>query len=628
MVGESVELTLGYAETLAWNGKRLRFRLPTTIAPRYGQPTGMQPWQRPETSLAAEYPFSLTISIPEPLSGSAVFCPTHQVRLKSTPEGLLVSLAQGAAMDRDFILDIENDAVQSVGVSASARDTHLVMLTLLPPAVESSSKERDVVLVIDCSGSMQGDSLSLAKEGVMLALGSLAPNERFGLIAFGTDFEKFDETLQPANHNNLEMARRWLEHLGNLGGTDINGALERALDLHDAQPMDILLLTDGQDWQAGAAIPEAKKKGVRIFPMGIGSAVAEESLHAMADETGGACELITPMEDMSMRIHRHFNRMRQPQMSRLDIAWPSLPMWECRPAHACFAGDAYTVFAAFHTPIHEPVQVSFQFGQHEPQVSLTTLAQDTHSADALVRVGARQRLSALLESDRQSWAIAHQLITSQTDYLITVERTADEKASQLPELQIQPNMLPAGWGGSSSVHSSAGASHSGSESVPAISRCVRPPRSVESSEPPAFFRRQRRAPEELALEVGSLELERLIQHLNSRSRRIAIGGFPKTLAKLRSMPVPKQVQALFEELLGEDLSEAIILQSFYAALLQHTGSNELREEFKLKALEVVNAGPLNSIVVERIVALLDSLTNARLSTFAWDIPAFLRKAAD
>ena len=75
-------------------------------------------------------------------------------------------------MDRDFILEIDNDNVQSLGTMATALDTNVAMLTLLPPEIASQSNQRDVVLVIDCSGSMQGDSIKLAKEGLLLSLGS------------------------------------------------------------------------------------------------------------------------------------------------------------------------------------------------------------------------------------------------------------------------------------------------------------------------------------------------------------------------------------------------------------------------------------------------------------------------
>ena len=165
MAGEAIEITLTYAETLAWNGRSIRYRLPTTLAPRYGEPGTMQPWQRPVTQIAVEYPLSVVVQIDGALARAAISCPSHQAIFRPGAESVAISLATGATLDRDFILEIENDAVRSLGISATACGTHLAMLTLLPPAVAADSNwARDVVILLDCSGSMTGDSLKLVKE--------------------------------------------------------------------------------------------------------------------------------------------------------------------------------------------------------------------------------------------------------------------------------------------------------------------------------------------------------------------------------------------------------------------------------------------------------------------------------
>jgi len=235
MAGEAVEISIGYVETLAWNGNSLRYRLPTTIAPRYGEPTGMQPWQRPETSMMAEYALKLTVTIAGELARCAINCPSHKVSFLLESDELKVTLAKGATMDRDFILEMESANVKSLGIQAFSRDMHVAMLTLLPPPVEHDGQNRDVILILDCSGSMQGDSIRLAKEGILLALGSMQPNERFGLVAFGSNAITFDQELQPANRKNLDMARRWVNFLEGMGGTNLFGAMDCALKLVEEQ---------------------------------------------------------------------------------------------------------------------------------------------------------------------------------------------------------------------------------------------------------------------------------------------------------------------------------------------------------------------------------------------------------
>lgn len=560
MPGETVTITMTYAEPLSWNGQSIRYRLPTTIAPRYGDPMGMQPWQRPTTSLVAEYPLSISVSITGDLAHSAVSCPSHKVRMKIQHAELTVQLAQGASMDRDFILEIQNDEVRSLGTFACARETNIAMLTLLPPEVSGQGNERDVVLVIDCSGSMQGDSMALATSGIQMALGSLEPNERFGLIAFGSSFLEFDKALQPANRKNLDMARRWVNNLPNLGGTDINGALELALKLKAKQPMDILLLTDGQDWQVGDSVANAKTQGVRIFSMGIGSAVAEDAVQMMADETGGACELVAPTEDMSERIYRHFNRMRQPQMDHLEIEWPDTPLWECRPSRACFAGDAYTVCAALTDGVPKEVSVRFEFAEEAPQSLSVSLRTDEASSDAIVRLAAKQRLAMLGEDERQAWAVKYQLISADTDYLITVERTAEEKASELPELQIQPQMLPAGWGATSSVNAgNNGARQQRARSASSQNMMFSPARTVDFAQIadiPAIVRKRNVTVESLAKSgVDRFDIPAFLRRGSSNDNNQKAKEVTPSLSFEHGAPIYENTPAVFVANLNNALTD-------------------------------------------------------------------------
>lgn len=630
MAGEAVEITLRYAETLAWNGKSIRYCLPTTIAPRYGEPTGLQPWQKPVTSMAPEYPLSVRVVVAGALAQSAIACPSHRIRMKPLPDGLSIALADGASMDRDFVLEIENEQVQSLGVSADARNTRITMLTLLPPETESHEERRDVVLVIDCSGSMQGDSIRLAKEGVLLALGSLEPNERFGVVAFGTRFLQFDKSLQPANRKNLDMARRWVSHLEDLGGTDINGALGLALAHHDGRPMDILLLTDGQDWRAGESVPSAKEKGVRIFTMGIGSAVAEESIRMMAQETGGACELVSPTEDMSVRIYRHFNRMRQPQMRDLRIDWPATPLWESRPTQACFAGDAYTVFAALpeSTAEAESVAVSFEFAGHGVKAAAVPVSAERDSADAIVRLAATHRLEALSDGEKQAWAVEYQLITDRTDYLVTMERAAGEKAEELPELQIQPQMLPAGWGGTSSVLYSPvrqGILVQATGTHDAVAFGSSP--DYSHLECPAVLRCRS---SKLSSRLQDNGYDEFMKALRERAKRKILSGLPKSYSGLKDLPLPAKLAELLDLLLAKH-SEAELVASFYQALLEHDGKGQIDEAFEKKIAGAIgNAVPEIELVV-MIVGCLNGLWEDRATSSGvdrYDIPAFLRKQAD
>lgn len=623
MAGESVEIGLVYAETLVWNGNSLRYRLPTTIAPRFGEPAGMQPWQRPETSPMAEYGLALTVTIAGDLARSAIKCPSHKVSFLLEPDGLKVTLAKGATMDRDFILELENAAVQSLGVCAHARDSHVAMLTLLPPPVERQAPNRDVVLILDCSGSMQGDSIRLAKEGILLALGSMQPNERFGLVAFGSNAIAFDKQLQPANRKNLEMARRWVGCLESIGGTNLLEAMALALKLVDENAADILLLTDGEVWLDFPTLRATWTKGIRIFTVGIGSAVAEDVVQQLADDSGGACELVSPTEDMSDRIYRHFNRMRQPQMEALEIRWPAEPLWISRPERACFAGDAYTVFAAFEDAPCGNATALFNFSGQPTTALEVPLAIESVTADAIVRVGVKQYLPQVSASHRKDLAVKFQLMTDQTDYLIKVERADGERAEDFPDLQIQPQMLPAGWGGTSTVHVCASmasvddgicfsvAMPNSPYDVPAVLRCRTSSRSA----------------------ITDNGYKAFIKSVTNEAKKKFLGGLPTTFLGLHKLALPKPLESLLKEFASANYSEDDIVRAFYQALIEHDGSVDINEKFLNKMHAIVASQTLNHELVSRILETLNTLWNERfqglkLPADRYDIPAFLRKQAD
>lgn len=632
---EAVNICITYAETLRWSGKSIRYRLPTTIAPRYGEPTGMQPWQRPETRMDAEYPLSLRIQIQGALAKSAIACPSHKVAFKPTEDALEITLAAGATMDRDFVLEIENGDIQSLGISATARDTHVALLTLLPPTIKSVAHDRDTVIVLDCSVSMKGDSLRLAKEGVQLALDALTPNECFAILAFGDQFVPFDKEFQPANKKNLGYARTFVSRLGTLGGTEMAKALEMALEFDRGHPMDILLLTDGEAWNLEEITDKAIARGVRIFTMGIGSAVAEDTVRILADRTGGACELVSPTEDMASRIYNHFARMRQPRLAGLTMSWTTPPLWEVRPERACFAGDAYTVVAAFDNAVQPSVSTSFEFADQPPVTMDVALTPAGSIAGAIVRIAANARLNQLAGDEQKAWAVAHQLITDQTDCIITVVRSADERATDQPELQILPQMLPAGWGGTSTVLAGRSVSRL-VDDIPMFSRAapsidLKYSMNVKSMSPAAYFHtdtdnlQNKGAPSNPYLDF--------LKILSQRSTRKLMGRLPRTKADLLKLDPPAGIVQLLDALLAEGHSEADIINAFLQALVEHNGATLLSDDFIAK----VNAASSNQSVDRERVAdfrlLLNDLWTEHGSMTSmpdgrYDTPAFHRKASD
>lgn len=450
--GESVRIHLVYSEPLRLRDRMLRYRLPTTIAPRFGDPQDIPAWQRPQTDLAVAHGFELSLVLQGALAHASVASTTHPIRFCPGANGLRIEVRSGH-MDRDFALDLRPGEQSSFGALVHEEDGAFVMLNLLPPGRRQNHGSRDVVILLDCSGSMAGDSIRLAREGVVQSLAQLDPADRFALVRFGSNTDLFAGTLLAASPLNVTRATRWAQATdADLGGTELAAAVRKALTLRDGQGgLDLLLLTDGEAWDLESVADEVRQANAHIFAVGIGAAPAEEVLRSLSDRSGGACDFVTPTEDMPTRIAAHFGRMRQARITTLELGWTREPMWESRPRAALFAGDAVSVFACLPTACEAvDVRLCYADGSEDRQrIVLDRLPADPRHA--LARTAAHAMLPHRWGRARADWALRYQLVTDETDYIVTLERSEQERAQDIPKLQQTPHMLAAGWGGAGSI---------------------------------------------------------------------------------------------------------------------------------------------------------------------------------
>lgn len=548
--GEEVVIRLRYGETLRWQAGRLRYRLPTVIAPRYGQPTGMQPWQKPITDLAAQYPFTLRIQVLGELARAGFECASHRIAFAAA-EGSTTLTLQGAAwLDRDFVLDIQTGLLCSLGATAEALDTRVALVNLLPPAIiAEQGVGRDFVILLDCSGSMAGDSIAHAKEGVGLALNSLTSADRFAVVGFGSHTVAFDKELQPANRKNLTLAESFVEQLPGLGGTETGAALELAL-AYGKGSLDILLLTDGECWGLETIAAKARSRNARIFTIGIGSAVAEDTVRMLSDETGGACELLTPNEDMATRIAAHFGRMRQPRILRTEINWGQTPVWTVESRQARFAGDTCLIWAQLQKVVGE-VKATLQNEQGPAIVESVALVDHPGLGDSLVRLAAAARLLALSGQEYVDWSLRYQLVTEETDYLVTVERAEEDKASEFPVLQVVPQMLAAGWGGSGTVRNRE-PMFSVDQAMPCMSIAMSAPAEYEEpSDLPCML-----ASPTPSQGIWTRFIEALEQSIGGRGSR----ALPSSLRQLIELGLPNELIELLRSFVKQGAQEAEVVR--------------------------------------------------------------------
>ncbi len=459
--GDEMVLEVRFAQCLRFEQGRLRLAIPSTIAPRYGSAAsaGLQPQQEPTASLTAEYPLTLSLMVAGSLAGAALDCPTHRFTIQPAEDGLRFDLTEGAWLDRDVVI-VLNAGEPSASALTEARDSisetaPVVAMAAFQPAAAAPRESIALKLLVDCSGSMGGDSIKSARAALAGVLQGMGEADQVSLTCFGSTFE---HRLKPT-----VCAPKALTQLGSLierinadmGGTEMHDALASVFKLPAARGTsnaDVLLLTDGEIWAVEETIEAAKKSGHRIFVIGVGSSPAQSVIRSLAEATGGACEFATPGEALEAAASRMLVRMRQQVWRDIRIDWGSQTQWQTAVSLNVFGGDTVIAFGGMSTRTTGAAVRLLGTNEHGEQLTLASCEANAPSpGDTLARMAAAMRIKTEAEGESLRLALAYQLMGTQTNCILVHQRAEADKPAEEAELHRVQAMLAAGWGATGSV---------------------------------------------------------------------------------------------------------------------------------------------------------------------------------
>jgi Ca-activated chloride channel homolog len=352
--GERVTVRLVMTGPLPWDEGEATFRFPLVVAPRYipgapleGEPVG--PGTEPDTDAVPDasritppvllpgFPNPVDLSIrvridPAGLELGAVRSSLHTV-VEEEGDGIrTVRAAPGERANRDFVLRLQTGsaavttAVNAVEDAEGGRGTFA--LTLLPPVGADAGSPRDLVFVLDRSGSMGGWKMVAARRAVARMVDALTERDRFALLAFDNLVEgppELGNGLQVATDHARFQAVEFLSGLGARGGTEMAAPLTRALELLSGpvgveaagsagRDLALVLVTDGQVGNEDQILRLLAPRlgGVRVYTVGVDTAVNEGFLKRLAGLGGGASELVESEDRLDAvmdRVHRRIGAL-------------------------------------------------------------------------------------------------------------------------------------------------------------------------------------------------------------------------------------------------------------------------------------------------------------------------------
>jgi Ca-activated chloride channel family protein len=281
--------------------------------------------------------FSITATIRSQHGVQNVYSPTHAVALKrANDKEVTVDFERNQGLlDKDFQLfyQLGDKDVGLTGLTFRplSGENGYAMLLLTPRVELSESYQvpRDMVLVLDTSGSMRGPKMEQAKKALKFCLENLRPQDRFGLINFATTVNKYRDDLVDASSEQMGQANKWVDNLEATGGTAINDALAAALQMRAAdegRTFTVVFFTDGQP-TIGETNPDKILKNVgdrntastRIFTFGVGDDVNATMLDQLAEQTRAVCTYVRPAEDISAKVAGLYGKISHPVLANLKL---------------------------------------------------------------------------------------------------------------------------------------------------------------------------------------------------------------------------------------------------------------------------------------------------------------------
>ena len=449
---ESAVIRIKYAQLLQWQVNQLRFYFPTTFTPGYGciADESFELHQQPEHDLLAEYPFNFEVYIQGELASAPICSASHFISTCHVNNSTHVKLVGvGHSMDRDFILSIEKpEAYVGEAMVANDIDGYAYLASICPPEQkEYNSSTKQLQIVVDCSGSMIGESIEQAKLAVKHILMALAPEDKINIVLFGSSHRYLLPEMQFATQATIdELLEQVAMIQADMGGTEISAALQSVYK-QTQNESDILLLTDGSIWDTNPVIEAAEQSQCRHFVVGIGNGVKESFLTQLARATDGEVEFISINENMAKRMVRHVNRIDQVRLNKVLVEWDSCISKSTKTTSSnVYSGDTCNQFAWSAEYFTNDVDYSYELNGKQHNYTLPVINHITHSTSTsvstLARFAAHSKLTSLNDADAALLAEQYQLVTKHTSCILVAVR--EVKAENMPDFVDIKHQVPEG----------------------------------------------------------------------------------------------------------------------------------------------------------------------------------------
>ncbi len=393
----------------------------------------------------------------------SIYSPSHNVEVKrhGATKATIGFESNEAKGDADFQLyySMENSDVALDLLTYKQPGEDGYFLLLASPGVDTKSTKvipKDVLFVLDTSGSMAGAKLNQAKKALSFCVENLNDPDRFEIIRFSTEVEPLFGKLADASADQRSRAQTFIKELKPTGGTAINDALQKALALRPEdgdRPFVIIFLTDGLPTVGVTSedaivdnVTKANRANTRIFCFGIGTDVNTHLLDKITEETKAFSQYVLPDEDLEVKVSNFFTKIKEPVLANPKVSFPdairATKMYPS-PVPDLFKGDQVVLVGRYSGHGSGAIEIVGTVNkQMRKFVEDAKFPDESSSHEFIPRLWAMRRVGYLLDEIRlhgdnkelkdevTDLARKYSIVTPYTAYLII----EDEKHRGVPEL--------------------------------------------------------------------------------------------------------------------------------------------------------------------------------------------------
>ena len=487
--GESIQVEIEYQQMLHYENERFSLRFPTAITPRYipGKPVmteeslslqgggwAMDTDQVPDASHITpavvanqkqHNPVSINIHLDTGFALDELLSPYHSIKTRAlSSHQFQIELDNpNVVADRDFVLQWkpqQGSAPRAAVFSQQLDENYYHMVMVMPPyqSQAQTGLAREVIYIIDTSGSMGGVSIRQAKNALQLALSQLSSRDYFNVIQFNSYTDQVFDTAVPATTSNLAVARHYVASLEAQGGTEMAPALQAALhtDSESSRVRQVVFLTDGSVGNERELFSQIQQQlgRSRLFTVGIGSAPNSFFMRKAAQFGRGTFTYIGDVNEVQSKMSELFSKLASPAMTDIELDWVGNSEWTQLPEKIpdLYHGQPVMVVASTSDPL-QSLRIRGQQAQQSWKMNLS--AEHAATASGIDVLWARQKIASLMDSQHDGvdmqrireqvieLALRHHLVSKFTS-LVAVDVTPARAAhEQLHKKNIAGN-LPHG----------------------------------------------------------------------------------------------------------------------------------------------------------------------------------------